>query len=61
MKHDDEDLIRQRQRSRALVLALLLGALALLVFFITLTRIQQGLPENAVSSRGTVPATENGR
>ena len=45
MKPDDEDLIRQRQRSRALVLALLLGALAILVFFITLTRIQQGIAQ----------------
>ena len=44
MTPDDEDLIRRRQRGRATVLALLLGALAILVFFITLTRIQQGMP-----------------
>ncbi|PAX06896.1 hypothetical protein [Sphingomonas lenta] len=58
MRHDDEDLIRKRQKGRAMVLALLLGALAVLVFFITLTRIQQGLPENApsASGRGTTPA-----
>lgn len=43
MKHDDDDLIRKRQRSRAIVLALLLGALVLLVFLVTLTRIQQGI------------------
>ncbi len=41
----DDDLIRRRQRGRALVMALLLGGLAVLVFFITLTRIQQGLPK----------------
>ena len=57
MRHDDEDLIRKRQKGRAVVLALLLGALAVLVFFITLTRIQQGLPQNAPSGsgKGTTP------
>ena len=44
MTPDDEDLIRRRQRGRATVLALLLGALAILVFFITITRIRQGMP-----------------
>ena len=52
MKHDDEDLIRSRreqelirarQRSRAIVTALLLGGLAVLFFLITLARIQQGM------------------
>ena len=36
----DQDLIRRRQKSRALVLALLLGALVVLIFFITLVRIR---------------------
>ncbi|WP_445190852.1 hypothetical protein ACT009_09485 [Sphingomonas sp. Tas61C01] len=39
--HDhDQDLIRRRQKSRALVLALLLGGLVVLIFFITLVRIR---------------------
>lgn len=52
MKHDDEDLIRSRreeelvrsrQKSRAIVMALLLGGLVVLIFLITLTRIRQGM------------------
>ena len=43
MRRDDQDLIRARQRSRARVLAILLGALAVLTFAITITKIQQGL------------------
>ena len=40
MNSEDQDLIRRRQKSRALVLALLLGALVVLIFFITLVRIR---------------------
>ena len=40
MTPEDEDLIRRRQRSRAIVMGLLLGGLALLIFFITLSRIR---------------------
>jgi hypothetical protein len=39
----DLDLIRRRQRSRALVMALLLGGLVVLVFAITLSKIRLGM------------------
>ena len=42
---DDEDLIRRRQRGRALVVALLLAGLVVLIFAITLAKIRQGIPE----------------
>ncbi|VVT18933.1 conserved hypothetical protein [Sphingomonas sp. EC-HK361] len=38
-----QDLIRQRQKSRALILALLLGALVVLVFAITIAKIRAGM------------------
>ena len=47
MKQDDEDLIRKRQQGRAAVMALLLGALVILIFAISITRIRQGMPEGA--------------
>ena len=40
---DRRDLIRQRQRSRALILALLLGALVILIFAITIAKIKAGM------------------
>ena len=40
----DDDLIRARQRSRALVLALILGAFVLLVFGISIAKIKAGMP-----------------
>ena len=40
---EDQDLIRQRQKSRALILALLLGALVILVFAITIAKIRAGM------------------
>ena len=40
---DDDDLIRARQRSRAMVMGLLLGTLALLVFAITIVKIKAGI------------------
>lgn len=52
MTHDDEkpirpreeeELIRRRQRSRALVLALLLGAFVVLIFAISIAKIQMGM------------------
>ena len=43
MRHDEEELIRQRQRSRSLVLALLLGALVILIFAVSIVKIQQGV------------------
>jgi hypothetical protein len=43
MMPEDQDLIRRRQKGRALVLALLLGALVVLIFFITLVRIRASM------------------
>ena len=44
-RHRDEaDLVRDRQRSRAAVMALLLGAFVILVFFIAIAKIRQGMP-----------------
>ncbi len=42
MTHDDEDLVRARQRGRATVMALLLGAFVLLVFLISIAKIRAG-------------------
>ena len=39
---DNDDLIRRRQHGRARVMALLLGAFALLVFFITISKLRHG-------------------
>lgn len=43
MTKDEQDLIRRRQKARAIVVALLLGAFVVLVFFITIARIKQGM------------------
>ncbi|WP_258893314.1 hypothetical protein [Sphingomonas sp. SUN019] len=40
---DDEDLIRRRQKSRATVMALLLGAFVILVFAISIVKIRAGM------------------
>ena len=42
MNRQDEDLVRSRQRGRAIVMALLLGGFVVLVFFITLAKIRAG-------------------
>ncbi|WP_302480137.1 hypothetical protein [Sphingomonas bacterium] len=39
---DYEDLVRRRQRGRAIVMALLLGGFVLLVFFITIAHLKGG-------------------
>jgi hypothetical protein len=41
---DSTDLIRARQRSRARVMALLLGGFVVLVFAISIVKIQLGHP-----------------
>ena len=38
------DLVRKRQRGRALVLALILGAFVILVFAISIAKIKAGMP-----------------
>lgn len=43
MTPDEQELIRRRQRSRAIVTALLLGALVILIFGIAITKIRQGM------------------
>ena len=42
MTPQDEELYRRRQRDRARVMALLLGAFVVLVFAIAMVRISQG-------------------
>ena len=39
----EDDLIRARQRARAKVMALLLGALVVLLFLITIVKIRAGM------------------
>ena len=39
-----DDLIRARQRSRATVMALILGAFVILVFAISIAKIKAGMP-----------------
>ncbi|MBM7404612.1 MULTISPECIES: hypothetical protein [Sphingomonas] len=43
MTPEDEALVRARQRSRAKVMAWLLGALVVLVFAISIVKIQAGM------------------
>ncbi|OWK30764.1 hypothetical protein [Sphingomonas mucosissima] len=43
MKQDEQDLVQRRQKSRAIVMAVLLGAFVILVFAISLVKIQQGI------------------
>ncbi len=43
MTPDDEKLIRSRQHGRARVMALLLGGLVLLIFAISIAKIQLGM------------------
>ncbi|MBB3912478.1 hypothetical protein [Sphingomonas desiccabilis] len=43
MTPEEEALVRARQQSRAKVMAWLLGALVLLVFAITIVKIQAGM------------------
>ncbi len=42
MTPDEEKLIRARQKSRSLVMALILGGLAILFFAVTIAKIQAG-------------------
>ena len=48
MNQDDDrirgDLIRARQKSRATVMAVLLGAFVILVFAISIVKIRAGMP-----------------
>ena len=42
-KREGDDLIRRRQQGRARVMALLLGALVVLLFAITIVKIRAGM------------------
>ena len=42
MTPDYDDLVRRRRQGRALVMALILGGFALLVFFITIAKLRHG-------------------
>lgn len=42
MTPEDEQLIRARQKSRSIVMAVILGALVVLFFAITIAKIQAG-------------------
>ncbi len=44
MTPDQKDLIRARQKSRARIMALLLGAFVILVFAISIVKITEGMP-----------------
>ena len=39
MTHDEEEVIRKRQRERSRVMALLLGAIVILMFAITIAKM----------------------
>jgi hypothetical protein len=41
---NDDDIIRARQRSRAIVMAVILGAFVILVFGISIAKIKAGMP-----------------
>ncbi|MEG3089017.1 hypothetical protein [Sphingomonas sp. PB4P5] len=41
---NNDDLVRSRQRSRATVMAVLLGAFVILVFAISIAKIKAGMP-----------------
>ena len=43
MTPEEEEMLRARQRSRARVMAVLLGAFVVLMFFITIAKIQGGM------------------
>ncbi|MBZ6383650.1 hypothetical protein [Sphingomonas sanguinis] len=43
MTPDDSNRIRRKQRARATAMALLLGFLVVLIFFITLSKIRAGM------------------
>lgn len=56
MTPDDLDLIRRRQRGRATIMALMLGALVILIFAISITRIREGMPEAARAATDKGPS-----
>src|SRR3546814_17537962 len=51
-RRDDEDLIRKRQRSRSIVMAVLLGALVILMFGFGIVKIRS--EERSVGKEGVI-------
>jgi hypothetical protein len=47
MSPEEQDLVRARQKSRARIMALLLLAFVILVFAISIVKIQAGMPLRA--------------
>lgn len=45
MTPDEEELVRRRQRGRAIVMGLLLAGFVVLIFLITIAKIRQGMGE----------------
>ncbi|MBW6531575.1 hypothetical protein KZ820_12595 [Sphingomonas sp. RRHST34] len=43
MTPEEQDLVQKRQKARAIVVALLLAAFVVLIFFITIAKIHQGM------------------
>ncbi len=43
MKREEQELIRQRQKGRAVVMGVLLGVFVILVFAITIVKIKAGM------------------
>ena len=43
MKREEQELIRQRQKGRAVVMGVLLGVFVILVFAITIVKIKAGI------------------
>ena len=41
--NETDEIIRKRQRARAIVMGLLLGGFVVLIFFITIAKINQGM------------------
>ena len=42
-RSDTDELVRRRQRGRAIVMGLLLGGLVLLIFLVTIAKIKAGM------------------
>lgn len=56
----DDDIVRARQRSRARVLAILLGAFVVLVFAISIAKIQMRIGQPKVEDPQQMRGPENG-
>ena len=46
---DGQDAVRRRQRGRAIVMALLLGALVVLIFLVTIAKIRAAVQQDTAT------------